>query len=99
MPAHAHNSNNNSNNNNNPYGSKILDWHLTRDSHVSWVGMNLKLWLANFLREGQLQYKIRVRKALYPWLATFLKKENSNIKLGGGESLPLVGNHLEMMPQ
>ena len=32
-----------------------------------------------------------------PWLATFLEEETFNIKLGAGESLALVGNHLEMM--
>ena len=32
-----------------------------------------------------------------PWLTTFLKEETFKIKLGSGESLALVGNHLEMM--
>ena len=71
---HNNNNNNNSNiiNNNNHCGSEILGWYLVGDSHVSWVGR-----LATFLGEGKLLCKTCARKALYPWLATFLREENS----------------------
>ena len=69
------------------------------NSRLAWLGRTLKLWLATFIEEGKLWCATRVRKALYSWLATFLRKENSNIKLQAGESLALVGNHLDMVHQ
>ena len=42
------------------------------DSTVLWVGRTPKPWLATFPVEG---CKIGVRKALYPWLATFLREK------------------------
>ena len=40
-----------------------------------------------------------VERTLKPWLPTFLREENCNIKSGASESLALVGNHLEMVRQ
>lgn len=38
-----------------------------------------------------------VGRSLKSWLVTFLREKNSNIKLGVGESLVLVGNHLQIV--
>ena len=40
---------------------------------------------------------LSVGRTLKPWVATFLRGENSNIKLGAGEYLALVGNYLDMV--
>ena len=68
----------NNNNNINPRESESPRWRLAKNSRTSWVGRALKSLLATFLGEGKL--KSRLRKALYPLLATLLREKKSNIK-------------------
>ena len=65
-------------------------------SCVSFIGRTLSLgWQPSYEKENS-DVKTRVRKAFYPFLTTFQREENSNIKLGTGEILTLVGNGVSM---
>ena len=65
-------------------------------SCVSFIGRTLSHgWQPSYEKENS-DVKTRVRKAFYPFLTTFQIEENSNIKLGTGDILALVGNGVSM---